>query len=161
MNTKLLSVAMLALVSVGSGAHAMDRKGPPKKVRCTALALRTKKPILEKTDINELLRDTLSAKLGDSQFECVKYPGDRGETCAAMLESGKFQVYYAFNTQSGNLEIEDKVTGQSSWQSWLNEYDLTGTGHLGLTTWLTNTRGGLLGDPRVFRIEVSCHGTEW
>lgn len=143
-------------------AQAFNQVGPPNKVHCSATISLAKEPISELTDINKLLEDSTKEDIASINPECHKYNG-QVVTCEARIDNEKFRMRYAFNTQNGNIEINDLVTGQSTWSSWFNQYQVVKTGYVTKSVWLTNLKGGLLGNPRAFQLEFGCqaYGKDW
>ena len=152
--TRLIWLA-ISTVAMATPTPIFGHKGSPQKVSCSANYLLAKKPITQKTDINELLDGHETVQLDDVHPDCHKYQ-DKVVTCEATIDSEKLSMRYAFNTQNGNLEVNDLVTGQSAYQYWTNEYQLTESGYLTTGVWLTNTSGGLMGNDRAFQIEFHC-----
>jgi hypothetical protein len=160
---KNIYILLVGIFGFNSFALAyFDHIGPPSKVHCSATVLLAKEPIKELTDINDLLSGSTREDLETINPECHKFNG-KVVGCEAMIETDKLMLRYAFNTQNGNISITDKVTGQSSWHSWTNEHGLTKTGYVTIGGWLTNLKGGLLGNSRAFKIEFSCQafGKDW
>lgn len=143
-----------------SAAPAFAQLGSPEKVRCDLKLLEYKEDIEKLMDINDLLEGSTMKKVGAVTSECHKYEGEV-VTCESIIESSGLSLRYHFNTQNGGLELEDTVTGQSTYMSWTNQHEITQSGYLLGGTWLTNRRGGLLGNKRVFQIEATCWATAW
>lgn len=130
---------------------------------CDAKLLLAKEPITKKTDINTLLEDSTEVELGSINPSCAKYEGDKSGTCEAVIEAKNIYIRYAHNTQNGNVTIEDKVTGQSTWHSWTNQHEITKSGYIRIDGWLTNTSGGVGGNKRGFQVEFTCRAlpSDW
>ena len=162
---KLIKTTILSLFFILplSFANAFGEKGAPKKVHCTGTLYLAKEAISQRTDINELLANNDIRLLGSINPFCEKYEGDKSGVCDATIAHSNLYLRYVFNTQNGSVTIKDNVTGQSAWSGWTNQYELTESGYLATTVWLMNENGGLLGDPRAFGIEMTCHAysSEW
>jgi len=155
---KTFALLTFTLFTIASPAHA--RVGSPEKVRCDLSVLEYKEDIEKLMDINDLLEGSTMKKAGATNSDCHKFEGEV-VTCESIVESLGLSVRYHFNTQNGGLELEDTVTGQSTYMSWTNQHHVTKSGYLLGGVWLTNRRGGLLGNKRVFQVEASCWATAW
>lgn len=162
----LLSFSQLSLAKNNLSEESNSRKpsntnnariGSPKSISCNAKLLRTTNPITKNMDINDLLDDSTEVILGKVKPSCAKYASDKSGGCEVIIETENFFFRYAHNTQNGNIEIQDKVTGQSSHNSWSNQYQLTKSGYLTIDGEITNTKGGIGGDAQAFQVEFNCH----
>lgn len=142
-------------VMASSLGYAFDQKGGPQKVTCWGKYSVAKDPIERKTDINELLDGHKDVAIDQINPDCHKFKGEV-VTCEAIMSNEKLYMRYSFNTQNGGLSIEDQVTGQSTWAYWTNQHKVTKSGYLTVGASLTNTSGGLMGDPKVFQIDFNC-----
>lgn len=143
-------------------AQAFDKIGPPNKVHCSAYAKLAKEPITEITDINKLLEDSTSMDLGSINPECHKYNG-KVVGCEGLIEKNGLHMRYAFNTQNGNIDITDPVTGLTAGSHWFNQYEIVKTGYITKGIDLTSLKGGLMGNSRAFAVHFSCqaYGKDW
>jgi hypothetical protein len=73
----------------------------------------------------------------------------------------RFYIRYAFNTQNGNVSLEDYVTGQVVYSASTQQYGLTKSGYVSRSVQLTNLKGGLLGDAQAFQIDLFCQASKW
>lgn len=157
---KFALFATLFVLFNTSLSFASDQFGGPSRVRCQAEVLVAKQPIRPGTNINDLIENQDGPiRLFDQVFECRKFNG-KVVGCEAMVTHERVYLRYTFNSQSGTMEIKDNVTGQSLWDSWLNQHKLTGSGYVSKTLWMSNSNGGLLGFPRAFQVEFSCYASK-
>jgi len=163
MKKHVFALYLCLILGSAQAFAAFDEKGAPRKVHCSGTLLLAKAPIQGLADINDLLDGHTETPLADTNPSCAKYAGDHSGTCEAIVNEGKILLRYPFNTQNGSLTILDRVTGQSTEMFWTNQHGLTGSGYLTGGAWLTNVKGGLLGDPRAFQIEFDCQafGSDW
>lgn len=154
---KNLGLALFALV-FGFASYA--EKGSPLTVKCAMSKLVYKEEIKELTDIETLLQDSKRVRVETKEVECDTYQGEV-TVCENEFDVQGFYSRYHFNSQSGALELEDRGTGQATYMNWMNQYEVTDSGYLLGGTWLTNRRGGLMGDARVFQVDVDCWATSW
>jgi hypothetical protein len=97
-------------------------------------------------------------------FECDKYNGKVSNCLARSGEgAGNLAFTYGFNSQFGSLNISDLATGVEVSSNWLNQYDVTNSGYLHTWISLTNYQGGLLGNPQLYKLTVTCYASqkEW
>lgn len=148
---------LVLLLSFASVSHAdFDEVGAPRKVSCDATVLVAKRAIKPTDDINSLLSDSEEIGIDEVNPFCDEDPDRRSGTCEAIIKDKKLYLRYAFNTQNGNISLDDKATGLSTYQSWFNQYRLTKSGYLTTSLVLTSLKGGLTGNPRAFRVEFNC-----
>jgi hypothetical protein len=147
------AATLLLPLLFASTVHA--NVGTPAKVKCTVNKLVYKQPIDKLMDINELLEGSQRVLVKMNEVECST------DVCENEMEAEGVYVRYSFNSQNGSLEVRDAASGQENYVSWLNEYDVTQSGYLLGGTWVTNRRGLLMNDARVFQIEADCWATDW
>jgi hypothetical protein len=147
------TVLLLSILIFSASAFA--RAGFPKEIRCSLSSIEYKEDIKDLMDINTLLNESTYHKMSTVDFQC------QAHGCVAEIEMQGIYMRYHYNTQNGGLELEDKSLGQSVYNSWLNQHDVTQSGYLLGSVWLTNRRGGLLGSPRVFQVEAGCWALSW
>ncbi len=155
---KVLNALLFAALSFVSVAHA--RVGSPTKIRCDFAIREFHEDIQGMMDINDLFEQDNYKKISLIDATCDTYENEV-TTCQGVIENEMIYMRYNFNTQSGGLELQDLVTGQSSSMTWLNQHDVTQSGYLLGSIKLTNRRGGLLGQNRIFQIEAGCWALEW
>jgi hypothetical protein len=137
---------------------AFDEKGAPGRVQCKVATYTANSDITEKRDIEWLLAHSQYLKVLQTVKTCPKNEG-KVVTCELPYETDALKFRYYFNTQGGGLTLEDTESGQSSDVEWTNQYNLTESGYLNVSGELTNVRGGLLGQNRIFRVEVTCYAS--
>jgi hypothetical protein len=140
---------------MSSAYPAFARTGGPQRINCDLSAYVYKEDIQKMMDINDLLNASTVSVLSQGTQDCHTYNGEV-VTCENTLTAQNIELSYAFNSQNGNMELTDSLTGQSTYATWLNEYDETKSGYLTLDISLTNLRGGLAGNPRIFEIDARC-----
>lgn len=152
-----MKAIILGVMFFVSTSHAgyNDEKGGPKNIHCQYSVYRALVPILHKTDINILLQHVKVENFPKETYECHKYEG-KVVGCAGLNKNDKLSTYYFFNTQRGGLTIEDISTGISASGSWTQQHGITDSGYVQASLDLTTTRGGLLGDPRAFKLYGFC-----
>lgn len=104
--------------------------------------------------LDQLMEGSTFVNIASDEAECGSYEGQL-TTCENNIEKSGLSVRYTFNSQNGQLELSD-AGGQESYAIWTNEYELTKSGYLALDTALTNRRGGLGGNPRMFQVTATC-----
>ncbi len=105
----------------------------------------------------EIYDIAMSGRADGLEDGTIRYSHSTGKPATAALSyhNDILETRYYFNTQNGGLEVTDLITGFSSNSTWYKlSYDFTG--YLQAYSQLTNLKGGLLGDPQVFRVEVGC-----
>jgi len=154
---KRFTLFVIAALFAGA-AHAVPfgQIGNPKKVTCSATMSLAKSAINGKTDINILAAGHETVSLGKINPSCAKYANDNSGTCEAIISSGSLYFRYSNNSQNGNVQIEDKTTGQSTYQSWYNQFEITKSGYLAAQASLVNTSGGLGGNNRAYQVDFAC-----
>jgi len=157
-----MKFVLLVFALVFVSADSFAKGGSPTKIRCNLATLTYKEDIVKLMDINDLLKlgEYTYSKEAVQDIKCETYQGEV-TVCESVIEKNGIYVRYHFNSQNGALEMEDLGTGQSSYTSWLNQVDVTKSGYLLTGTGLTNRRGGLMGNKRIFRVETSCWALEW
>jgi len=163
--TKAMSMLamLLILVSTTSAWAIFSEKGGPDEVSCSAWLQRTKGPIEPGWGINELLENEgPRVSLIRKVEKCHRFQG-KVVTCSVEMEDPqkRFYLRYAFNTQNGNVSLEDFVTGQVVYSAWTQQYGLTKSGYVSRSVQLTNLKGGLLGDAQAFQIDLFCQASKW
>ncbi len=158
--SRQISILMTMIGILVLALPTQARIGSPTKIKCDLAAQIYKEDIKELMDINTLLNESTYKKIGFVISECNQYQG-KVSTCESVIEQEGIQLRYHFNSQNGGLELIDASTGQSVYMHWTNQYDVTESGYLLGGLWLTNLRGGLMSNPRIFQLEVSCWGMEW
>ena len=123
----------------------------PPQSSCSLRARKTTSEALATGDINEMLGVSEVIRLA-----LVKSKDVNPKVDVVELHTDKFWVRYSFNTQGGVMSLGDLTTGLETWNSWLNDYEKTSTGKLPLTLWLTNIKGGLVGEPLIFQLDLTC-----
>ncbi len=159
-----MSISLVAVLALGYSLQSQadfNEKGAPKEVKCTADLLVAKNPIPNDPDINKLLVDHTRVSLGEVNQSCAKYPGDSSGVCIVLMGMEKIRIGYSFNTQNGSLNVDDAATGQSTSNSWTNQYEVTDTGYVTAGAMLRNIHGGLNNNPKAFEIDVFCQATKW
>lgn len=162
-----IAMALSMMVQVAATAAPLvpssGRTGTPKKIKCFATAQVADQPITAKTDVNVLLSKSKKVILGTVNPICAKYEGDVSGTCQAIIDTGKLYMRYANNSQNGSISIDDNVSGQSAYQSWYTQFKITKSGYLAASAQLTNTAGGIGGDPSIFMVDFSCQAlsSDW
>lgn len=156
--SKFLIVTLAGIFSFTGLAQA--KIGSPTKIRCDLGIHVHNEDINQLMDINALIENSRYEKLGSVDATCRKHNG-KVVTCESVIEDQAFYIRYHFNTQNGGLEIEDIVSGQSARVTWLNQHDVLESGYLLGRVNLTNRRGGLMGNQRIFQIESGCWALEW
>jgi hypothetical protein len=154
---------LLILVSSTSAWAIFSEKGGPDEVSCSAWLQRTKGPIEPGWGINELWENEGPRVILIRKVEkCHRCQG-KVVTCSVEMEDPqkRFYIRYAFNTQNGNVSLEDYVTGQVVYSASTQQYGLTKSGYVSRSVQLTNLKGGLLGDAQAFQIDLFCQASKW
>ncbi len=162
MKRVLFALAIFSSSIFSFSTVAFAGAGSPTKIRCDLAAMTYKEDITKLMDLNDLLKfgDHTYTRIWKQDITCDTYQGEV-TVCESVIEKDGVFARYHFNTQNGALELEDLGTGQSSYTSWVNQHEVTKSGYLLGGTWLTNRRGGLMGNKRIFRVEASCWALDW
>lgn len=102
---------------------------------------------------SRLLKYSDFSQLENKVIDCTD------DVCVATFGEIGSLIYmrYHYNSQGGALEITDNSTEISTYSRWLNQNDLTKTGHLSTRTEIKLFKGGLLKDEKIWSVEAGCY----
>jgi hypothetical protein len=134
-----IAVSIFCVPIIGWAAYPIETTigKSPKRVRCSLL-------------VDGI---TLESKIG----ECGFYK-DSPTSCSAELAFGPLKARYFFNSQRGAIGLDDQISGVSVYVPW-DSIQASETGYKMVSAELHLKNGGLLGDPKLRRVEVKCYAS--
>lgn len=163
---KLQQILIPFCLAMSLQVHAKNSKmiEVPRTVRCDAEVILAEKAITKKTDLSTLLNKSTRLSLGHIIAKCESYGLVEGR-CVAIMRNENILFDYKYNAkfERGSILISDEITGQSAEASWSKQdirqaqYETANVaGGMRVVSDIANGQGGILGNPKAFRLSVTC-----
>lgn len=147
MKNIIFSIAFFTALTSFSAAHASDEI----QIQCVAAATVSASDIKAGSTMAELLaHNYFFQDLASARKNCQINNRD----CVIEISSQNIEIAYRLSSDGSYIEVTDKVSGQTVTN---RSSTLDTSSRAANHTEIKNAKGGLIGNPRAFQIDVECY----